>query len=142
MPTIEELRAQLREAEAAANKLGQVEYEAVRKAATYEWLVEVLPFGFRVSCRYDEKSRAAVAAWKAAFPKHGTINFRDPEQWHGMQYILGYTKSGEPFLHGSGGSVILNLDRKFGSFDPVKITQSQAAQFEAGIVPEELKKPW
>ena len=44
-------------------------------------------------------------------------------------------------LTGSGGSVILNLGRQFGG-DPVAITPEQAAQFEAGVVPEELRKPW
>lgn len=140
MPSIEELRAQLRAAESAARELGQKEYEAVRKAATFEWSVEPQPFGFRVNCRYDEKSRAAVAAWKAEFPNHGTINFRDPAIWHGMSYILGYTRDGQPFLHGGGGSVILALGRD--AFGPALITKEQAEQFEAGIVPEELKKPW
>lgn len=140
MPTIDELRAQLREAEAAAAKLGQAEYEAIRKAATFEWRVTPQPYGFRVECRYDEASRERVVAWKATFPKHGTINSREPDQWHGMNYILGYTKDGQPFLSGGGGSIILALDRN--SFGPAPITREQAEQLEAGIVPEELKKPW
>ena len=141
MATIEELRAQLREAEEVERSLGQAEYEAVKKAASFEWRVTSEAFGFRVDCRYDEASRKRVAEWKAAFPKHGTINFREPDKWHGMTYVLGYTKAGQPFLHGSGGSVILDLGRQFGG-DPVAITPEQAAQFEAGVVPEELRKPW
>lgn len=139
MPTIDELRAQLREMELAESKHGQAEYEAVRKAATFEWRVTQVPFGFRVECRYDEESRERVAAWKEQFPKHGTINFRDPVQWHGMTYILGYTRDGTPFIHGGGGSVILNTAR---TFDPTPITAEQAAAFESGHVPEELRKPW
>lgn len=139
MPTVEELRKQLREAEEAERRIGQDEYAAIKKSATFEWRVTPKPFGFHVACRYDEASTARVAAWKQAFPKAATYNFREPDEWQGMTYILGYTRDGEPFLYGGGGSVILDLKS---TFDPTPITRAQAAQFEEGIVPEELKKPW
>lgn len=139
MPTIEELRAQISEMEEAARKEGQSEYEAIRKAATFEWKFEREQFRFHVLCRYDAPTRAAMKAWRERFPKV-SINPRDPDDWHGMWYTFGYTKDGTPFVESHGGSVILDLDRR--SFGPVAITPEQAAQFESGIIPPELMKPW
>ena len=138
--TIEELRAELRAMEEAERKHGQAEYEAIRNAATFDWRLTLEPFGFCVECRYDVKTREAMTAWREAFPKAQVVNLRDPEQWHGMSYILGYTRDGEPFLHSSGGGALI-LKRET-SFGPFCITAEQAAQFEAGEIPEELKKPW
>lgn len=140
MNELEALRARVRELEEQERNAGKAEYEALRKAATFEWRLEKQPFGFHVSCRYDEKSREAIASWRAAFPQASVINFRKPEEWHGMAYILGYTKEGQAFLQGGGGSVILARDRS--SFGPILISAEDAAQFEAGIIPEHLKKPW
>ena len=139
MANIEELRAQLAQAEKEARELGQREYEAVRKAATFEWRMLPTPHGFHVECRYDEVSRERVAAWKAAFPNHGTINFREPDKWHGMTYVFAYTKDGHGLLVGGGGSVILRTP-SFG--DPIPLTAEETTSFEAGIVPDSLKKPW
>lgn len=139
MATVEELRALLREAEQAERKLGQEEYERIRREATFDWRLTAKPFGFRVECRYDAESQARVDAWREAFPKHGTI--RDPAAWHGMDYVLGYTKDGEPFLFGGGGSIVLKLSNA-SSFNPARITREQAEAFESGIIPDELKKPW
>ena len=140
MPTIEELRAQIREMEEAVRNEGRAEYEALRKAATFEWRLTWEQFRFRVECRYDESSRAAMVAWRNSFPKAQVSNWHDPVSWHGMWYTFGYTKDGTPFVESHGGSVILNFDRR--AFGPVAITREHAAQLESGIIPPELMKPW
>lgn len=140
MPTIEELRAQLREMEEAVRNEGRAEYEALRKAATFEWRLTWEQFRFHVECRYDEPSRAAMVAWRNRFPKAQVSNWRDPGAWHGMWYTFGYAKDGTPFVESHGGSVILNLDRR--AFGPVAIAREHATQLESGIIPSELMKPW
>ena len=140
MPTIEELRAQLREMEAAVRNEGKAEYEAIRKAATFEWRLTREQFRFCVECRYDEATRAAMVAWRNRFPNAQVSVGRDPESWHGMWYTFGYAKDGTPFVESHGGSIILNFDRR--AFGPVAITREHAAQFESGIIPPELMKPW
>lgn len=139
MANIEELRAQLAQAEKEARELGQREYEAVRKAATFEWRMLPSSHGFRVECRYDKVSRERVVAWNAAFPNHKTLNFREPDEWHGMSYVFAYTKDGRGLLIGGGGSVILRSS-PFGA--PLVLTDEETTSFEAGIVPDSLKKPW
>lgn len=141
MLTIEELRAQLRAMEEAARNEGRAEYEALCASATFEWKLELEPFGFHVTCRYDEQSRAAFKAWRAAYPAAQVTIKRDPDEWHGMRYTLGYTRDGTPFIESHGGSVILDFGRR-SSFGPHKIDRHIAEQIEAGIIPDSIMKPW
>lgn len=141
MATLEELRAQVAAMEEASRKVGQEEYKIMRDAAAFEWRVKRTKYKVLVECRYDAESRQRYADWRKAFPNTSVVNPREPDKWHGMEYVFGYTKDGEPFLAGRGGSIILDLKDRFFS-NPVAITPEQAAQFEQEIVPEELKKPW
>jgi hypothetical protein len=133
--TTSELRAMLRAQEQAERELGVAEFKAIPR--TFEWKLETIEHGFRVSCRYDETTRAAIVAWREKFPTSGQP--LPNLEWHGMTYTMLYTLEGEPRLIGGGGSVILNLKD---SFNPAKITRAQAESFRAGVIPEELKKPW
>lgn len=138
MATVSELRAQIAALEEAEKTAAREAYRIVKESATLEWAFERKPFGFRISCRYDEPSRLRVAEYKRQFPNAVTINFREPDVWQGMEYLLLYTKAGEPVLYSRGGYVILTV----GGFKPDTITREQAEMFERGEIPEELKKPW
>lgn len=141
MPTIDELRKQLADAEREQRMLGQKEYDAVKKAASFDWRVKLTATSLRVECRYDTESRQRVMDWKARFAAHGTLNFRDPEKWHGMEYVLARTLDDQPFIMSiGGGAVVLNTATDW--HKPHFLTEDQLATFLAGGVPVELQKPW
>lgn len=139
-PTIAELKAAIKEAEAAQE--AEARYAAEHITTTHDWRVDwKSDHVFYCGRSYDAATRHAIADWRAKYPTApAPFAWSEPDRWNGMTYLL----IGNWLACTGGGTLVLNL-RRADAFDhePTEITDSERDALRAGIVPDSLKaKSW
>jgi acyl-CoA-binding protein len=130
------LEAARKQAIVDANDAARPAFAAI--VVEYEWRVTWNDaHGLTIDCRQTDATVAAYEAWKAAYPLSSVALPRDLGKWHGMRHVL----VGNVLISAWGGSVILNIARDYEK-DWHELTEEQAVALRAGIVPEDIRKPW
>jgi len=133
MKTIEQLEAELRAAREAAEAELKAADKAVRRTEEYRitWLSDIR---FRAEKRYDEASRAEMAAFKERYGRLPYLGFnREPARWEGMDYMLI-----DNYLLTDGGGYVI-LARNEWKQDPLRLSDEACAELRAGRIPDEAR---